>query len=131
MVFHDGEMNRISRRDPAMPEDNLLGTFRDGPVNRQHLIDNAKQSVKGRLDGVAAVDRDVTVQDFLEHLRVSNQPLAITDQLLQQVLSVALVSMSRTDEVHRNVRVHQDHCCEPIPYPLSISASMRSISLTG
>jgi hypothetical protein len=57
--------------------------------------------------------------------------LAVADQLLQPLLRVALVGMRRAHEIHRNVRVDQNHGCGPGRYPLSISASMPSMSLTG
>jgi hypothetical protein len=47
------------------------------------------------------------------------------------VLRVAFMRMSCAHQVHGNVRIDENHCCEPIPYPRSISASMPSISLTG
>jgi hypothetical protein len=79
MVFHNGDMHRISRRQLPIPQDNLFRTLCDGPINRQHLIHDADQSVERGLDCVAAVDGDVTVQDFLENLRVRNQALALAD----------------------------------------------------
>jgi hypothetical protein len=41
------------------------------------------------------------------------------------------VRMRRANQIHRNVRIDQNHGRVPTPYPLSISANMRSISPEG
>jgi hypothetical protein len=55
----------------------LFRTLCDGPINGQHLMHDADQSVEHGLNCVAAVDGDVAVQDFLENLRAGNQALAL------------------------------------------------------
>jgi hypothetical protein len=47
------------------------------------------------------------------------------------LLRVALVWMGRTHEIHRNVRVNQNHGCSSVTYPFSISVNMPPMSLTG
>jgi len=131
MMFHDGSMNRVARRQLPMPQHNLFRTLDHSPINRQHLIDDAKQRVECWLDGIAAVDRDVAVQNFLQHFGIGNQALALADQLFEQSLRVALVRVRRAHEIHRDVGVDENHGCAPVTYPLSISANMPSISLTG
>jgi hypothetical protein len=71
----------------------LFRALCDGPINSQHLIRDADQSVERGLDCVAAVDSDVAVQDFLENLGVRNQALALADRLFEQSSRVALVGM--------------------------------------
>ncbi len=115
----------------AMSEDNLLGTFGGGPRDVKHLIDDAQQSVERRLDGVPAVNGDVPMQDLLQDLGVGDEALAIIDQLFEPSLSVALVGVRRAHQIHGNVRIDQNHGCAPDPYPISISASMRSMSAVG
>jgi len=66
-MLHDREMYGITRRQLPIPQDNLFRALCDRPINRQHLIHYAKQSVERRLDCVAAVDSDVTVQAPLEN----------------------------------------------------------------
>jgi hypothetical protein len=90
MVFHDGYMHCIVR---PISQDNMFRTLSDGPINGQHLIHDADQSVKRRLDCVAPVDSDVAVQDFLENLGVRNQALALADHLFEQSSRAALVGM--------------------------------------
>ena len=131
MLFHDGEMESITHRQPPMSQDNLLGTLGGGPRNVKHLIDDAEQSVERRLDGVPAVEGDVPMQDLLQDLGVSDQALAVIDQLFERSLCVALVGVRRAHEIHGDVRINQNHGCAPDPYPISISASMRSMSPVG
>jgi len=131
MLFHDGEMESITRRQPSMSQDNLLGTLGGGPRDVKHLIDDAQQSVKRRLDGVPAVDGDIPMQDLLQDLGVGDEALAVSDQLFQQSLCVTLVGMRRAHEIHRDVRINQNHGCALDRYPISISASMRSMSPVG
>jgi hypothetical protein len=78
MLFHNGDMHRISRRQLPIPQDNLFRTLCDRPIDSQRLIHDADQSIERGLDCVAAVDGDATVQDFLENRRVRNQALALT-----------------------------------------------------
>src|ERR1700726_865985 len=131
MVFHDGYMHCIARRQLPIPQDNMFRTLSDGPINGQHLNHDANQSVKPWLDCVAAVDSDVAVQDLLENLGVRNQALALADHLFEQSSRIVLVGMRSANQIHGNIRVDQNHGCVPVPYPLSISASMSSISVTG
>jgi hypothetical protein len=131
MVVHDGEMHGITCRQLPIPQDHLFRTLCDGPIHSQHLIHDAEQSVERWLDCVAAVNSNVAVQDLLENLGVRNQALALADYLFEQSSRIALVGMRSANQIHGNIRVDQNHGCVPVPYPLSISASMPSISLTG
>jgi len=100
-------------------------------IHGQHLVGNSEQSVERRLDGVPTIDSDVAVQYLLQDLGIRNQALSIADQLFEQSLRVGLVRMRRANEIHWNVRIDQNHGRVPTPYPLSISAKMRSISPEG
>src|SRR3984893_12172624 len=131
MVFHDGYMHCIARRQLPIPQYNLFRTLCDGPLNSQHLIHDADQSVERGLDCVAAVDSTLAIAFFLAILGVRNQPLALADHLFEQSSHVALVGMRSANQIHGNIRVDQNHGCALVPYPLSISASMSSISATG
>ncbi len=66
-----------------MPEDNLFGALGSGPRDIKHLIDNAEECVKRRLDGVSPVDGNVPVQDFLQDLGISYEALAVVDQFFK------------------------------------------------
>ncbi len=131
MMFHDGEVHRVASRKLTIPEDNLFRTLGNTPINAQHLIDNPEQSVKCWLDRISAVDCNVAVQDLLKHFGICDQTLAVADQFLEPLLCIALMRMGRAYEIHRDVGIDQDHGCSSGTYPLSISASMPPMSLTG
>ena len=76
MLFHDGEMESITCRQPSMSQDNLLGTLGGGSRNVKNLIDDAEQCVERRLDGVPAVNGDVPMQDLLQDLGVGDEARA-------------------------------------------------------
>ena len=54
VLFHDGQVNGITPQVPLSQY--ILGMFRCGPGNVQHLVNDAQQSVEGRLNGVPAID---------------------------------------------------------------------------
>jgi len=89
VMFHDGEMHGITRRELPALQHNLLGSLSDGAVNWQGLINDAQQNIERRLDGVAPIDGNVAVQDLLQHLSIGDQPLAFADQLFQPALRIA------------------------------------------
>jgi hypothetical protein len=74
-------------------------------------------------------DRDVAVHDFLEHLDVGHQSPALGDAPLEDPLCIDLVWVWCAHQVHRDVRIDQDHGNEP--YPDAISSSIRSTSAVG
>lgn len=57
MLFHHGEMHGVSRGEAPITKDNRLGALDNGTVDRQHLVDDAEQGIKRRLNRIAAVDR--------------------------------------------------------------------------
>jgi hypothetical protein len=95
--------------------DNFLRAFRRGPINGQHLIGNAEQSVERRLDGIAAVYGDIAMQDFLQDLGIGNQALPVGDQVFEQSLRVGLVRMRCANELHGDIGVDQNQGCVPAP----------------
>ena len=131
MVFHDGQMHSITRRHMSMTHENFLCALCCGQINGQHLVGNTEQSVERRLDGVPTIDSDVAVQYLLQDLGIRNQALSIANQLFEQSLCVGFVRMRRANQIHWDVRIDQNHGRVPTPYPLSISANMRSISPEG
>src|SRR5271168_1140958 len=114
-----------------MAHDNFFCSFCCSLIDGKHLVRNSQQSVKRRLDGVPAVDRNVAVQYLLKHLCVRDENFMVADQLLQQTSRISLMRMRCADQVHGNIRIHESHDCGPPVYPLSISKSMESISPVG
>jgi hypothetical protein len=51
--------------------------------------------------------------------------------LFEQSLRVALVDVRRADEIHRDIRIDENHGRAPESYPISISARMRWMSPVG
>jgi hypothetical protein len=41
------------------------------------------------------------------------------------------VGVGRAHKIHGDVGIDQDHRCAPDPYPISISANIRSMSAVG
>lgn len=103
MLLHDRQMHRITSGYVPVPHDNLFRAFRRGAINRQHLIGDAKQSVKGGLDGIAAVDGDVPVQDLLQDLGICNQALSVANKMFEQSLRVGLVRVRSADQIHWDI----------------------------
>lgn len=103
MLFHDSEMESITRRQPSMSQDNLLGALGGGPRDVKHLIDDAEESIERWLDGVPAVDGDIPMQDLLQDLGVGHEALAVVDQFFEQPLGVALVRVGRAHKIHGDI----------------------------
>jgi hypothetical protein len=131
MLFHDGYVQGVARRHLWTSHEDVLRAICSGGIHGEHLIDNSKQSVKCGLDGGATINRDIAVQDFLEHLCVRNEAFAIAYEFFEQSLRVGFMWMGGAYQVHGDVRVNENHECVPVPYPLSISANMVSMSLVG
>ena len=70
-------MYGIACGEAPVTKDDPLGTLKDGVVDREYLIDDAKQRIECWLDSVAAVDGNIAMQYFLEHFCVGNQTLAV------------------------------------------------------
>jgi hypothetical protein len=96
-------MHRVTRRELPIFQDYPLRPLNDGTINREHLVSNTKQRIERALDRVTTVNRDMTVQDLLQHFRIGNQGLAVADQSFEQSLRIAFVGMGRADQIHWNV----------------------------
>src|SRR5260221_5627066 len=131
MLLHDRQMQCIASGHLSAPHHNLFRALGCGPADGEHFIGDAEYSVECGLDGIAPVYRHIAVQDLLQDFGIRNQALPVADQIFQQTLRVGLVRMGRANKVHRDIRVDQNQGCMPAPYPLSISASIRSISAEG
>src|ERR1700674_1878563 len=130
-MFHYGKMDSITRRQTRVPQHNLFGALHCNPINGQDLIDDAKQGIESGLNGVAALNRHVAVQDLLQNLGIRDETLPLANELFKPSLRVGLVNMSSAHKVHGDIRVDQNHGLVPTLYPRSISASMRSMSAVG
>ena len=114
-MLHDGDVNGVAGGQSAASENNLFRALGHRPVNREYLIDNSEQGVEGRLNGVAAIDGHISMEDLLKNLGIGNQPPAFPDQLFQPLLRVGFVGVSGTDKIHGYVGVDQNHECVLAP----------------
>ena len=105
VLLHDGKVDCVTRRDARMAHHNILRAECGQVPDREHLIDNSEQSIKCRLDSIAAADGYVAMQDFLEHFGIGNKAIAFTDELFDQALGVRFVRVRRADQIHGYVRV--------------------------
>ena len=56
VLLHDGQMRGVASREFLIFQHDLLGPLDRLGIHRQHLIHDAQQCIKGRLDGAAALD---------------------------------------------------------------------------
>jgi hypothetical protein len=90
-------------RASAIPEDDRHGAIDGAEIDREHLVDDARQRVERRLDGIAAVDGHVPAQDLLEHFRVRHQSLTIGDRMLEDPRGIGFPGVRGADQVHRDI----------------------------
>jgi hypothetical protein len=102
-------MDRIARRESGWPQVERARAQSVALGDRKDLVHDAEQSIEGGLDGIAALDRNLTMQDLLQHLGVGNQPLSGRDGALERAPGVELMRMRCADQVHRDIRVDEDH----------------------
>ena len=80
-----------------------------GKLDRIDDINDPQHRREGGIDHVEPLDRPIPVEDLLKNLGVSTQRLARSDRLLGELPGARLQRMVGTDEVHRHVRVDEDH----------------------
>lgn len=113
VVLHRCHVYRVSRGELGPTEEDRLRPLDGLKINGKNLIDKAEQRIEGRLDGVAAADGHVAMQDLLEHLGVGNQALPFGDGPLEQTLRIRLMRVRRPDEVHGEVGIDEDQSGSP------------------
>ncbi len=93
----------------------LLGPLHRPAIDWQHLIRDAQQRIKRWLNRVAALDGNIAMKNFLQHLGVGHQALAVADEFLQQPLGIDFVRMRRAHQVHGDVGIYQNQAPVPVP----------------
>ena len=109
MPFHDRQMKRVSSRQARISQDDSLRPFEIGQLDGEDLVGDSEDCIEGRLDRVAPADGDIPVENLLKHFRVRDEPFFERKTLFQQLLGVPLVRMRRPYQVHRDVRIEEDH----------------------
>ncbi len=130
MMFHHGQVDCIAGRKPIVSEDELFSSFRGGKIHWEYFVHRVEQRVERRLYVATAINGDVAMKNFLQHLRVSDEALPLADQPFQQTLAIGFMGTRRAHQIHRDVGIDQNHDCLG-RYPCSISASIVSISEVG
>jgi hypothetical protein len=62
MLFHNGEVYGIARRNMAAPRTICFARSAAGRSNRKHLIETPRKAVESRLDSVRPVNSNVAAQ---------------------------------------------------------------------
>ena len=109
VLSHDRDMQRVTGRECRGPEHDVARAVQRFHRDRENLVDDAEESVERRLNRVAPVNRDVPMQDLLQHFHVDDQPSIVDREAFEEPLRVGLVRMRGADEVHRDVRIDQNH----------------------
>jgi len=107
--FHDRDVNGITRGQAPSRLEQAARSLDLSPLDGQHLVDDVKHRGEGRRDRLPSADRDVAMEDLLEHLCIGHQSVAGHDRSLHQLPRNRLVRMVRAYEVHGYVRVDEDH----------------------
>ncbi len=105
---HHCSMQGIAGRQARNSQDELSSTLDIREPDRNHLVDDTKQDIERRLNRVTSTDRNISVEDLLQHLGAGDQSFRRRNSGLDKVLSIRLVGMSRAHEIHRNVRVDEN-----------------------
>ena len=108
MVLHDSYVECVPRGDIDMRQQNVFGTFRCCLFDGEHGVDNPEERIERLLNGVAAADRCVAVQNLLKYFGVTDQTGSCADKMLQQSLRVGLVRMRCAHEIHRDIGIDED-----------------------
>ncbi len=78
-------------------------------IDGENLIDDRKQCVEGGLDRITAIYGNISMQDFMQDLGIRYETLTGSYKPFDQTLGIQLVRVRRSDKIHRDVGVNQDH----------------------
>lgn len=102
-------MDRVTRGKVVPAQQDRSCTLNVLEVDREDLINEAQQRVESRLDRIAAANRSVTMKNLLKHLGISDQLFTPHNQDFESMLRLNLMRVWAPDEIHRNIRVDEDH----------------------
>ena len=108
VLAHDRDVDSVSCRQITVADDDFPSTLDDREVHRQHFVDDLEKDVEARLNCIAVVDGDVTMEDLLKDLGIGDEPTSLSDCALQQTTSVDFVRMLGAHQIHGDVGVDQD-----------------------
>jgi hypothetical protein len=109
LALHHGQVQRVPGGQARVAEHDALGALDVGELHSEDLVDDSQERVEGGLDSVPPVDGDVAVEDLLEHLDVRDEALCVREELLQRQQCVPFMGVLRPHQIHRDIRVQEDH----------------------
>jgi hypothetical protein len=92
VALHDRDVDGITRPEGRRGEQ-VAGAFDVGTLHRQHSVHDAEDCVERGADRIPSVDRNVAVQDLLEHLGIGHEALTVDDRAFEEVPRQVLVRM--------------------------------------
>lgn len=107
VASHDRQVKRIPGGE-VRRQYHFFGVLEHSSVQRIELVEDARQDVKGWLDGISASDGHVSVQDFLKHFDITDEAIVRIEACIEKLSRPLLVRMSSSHEVHRNIGVDED-----------------------
>lgn len=113
VISHDCKMDGVSRRQVGMTNHDFPCNLDSVDINGQYLVNDFEQDLKTRLNCIATIDRDVAVENLLQDLRIGHEPPSLGDSPFEQSPGVHLMRVLASDQVHRDIRVNQDHSPSP------------------
>jgi len=109
MALHDRNVKCITGGNaPHAPKYGLCG-FDICRFNGEDFVDDSEERIECGLHRVAAVDCDIAMENLLEDFGVSHQPFLARDRAFEKPLRIDLARMVRAHQVHRDVRVDENH----------------------
>lgn len=108
-ALHDRDVDGVARRQPRSRPEEAASSLDIRPLNRVDNVDHADYGCEGMINCLGPSDACVPVQDLLENLRIRTQRFASSNQLFERSSRRLLVRVRHPDEIHRDVRVDEDH----------------------
>src|SRR5206468_9088737 len=108
----------------------VAGAFNVRALDGVNSFDDRQQYFKCGSNVLAPINGGIPVKDLLKNLRVRDQRSFFGHKSFEKPAGIGFMRMRSADQIHRNVRVDEDHRCRP-RYPASISFSIWSMSAVG
>jgi hypothetical protein len=108
-TLHHRDVDRVSSRKPGCADDDAACALHVDDLDRVDHVDGGRQKVECVVDIVVPPDRSEPMEDLLEHLGVGTHRLVRRDRLFEQPSRRIAQRMGSPDDVHRDVRVDEDH----------------------
>lgn len=81
MVLGNGGMYSVASRNPPILKHNFLTALNCPLIDGEDLVHDGKECVESKLDGIAAINGNITMQNLLQNLGIRHEALTIPHQL--------------------------------------------------